>query len=388
MATYKPILHHRQRKDGTKRIMIRIIKHRKPVYVGTEIYIEEKHWNSRKAEVKASNSLYHVYNLSIQKQINAYQEAEVKAQITGNPLTAIQIKTQNQKESEDLIAYFESQIEYAKKHLSESTAINYEIALKKLTDFTEGKKLLFADLNSKWLQDYYNYIIEKNAKSSANNYIAILSTIIAKAIKEEATSLVKHPFATFKKSKETSDKDRLSLEEIQILKELQLPDKYAKVKDLVLFSFFAAGMRIKDALTLTKEHLQGDRIVYTMSKTKKKRSILLSPAMVEIIERASNPNTNYLFDFIKTTPPDHHETRNKIVYINRFLKVIAEKAGINKKISTHTARHSFANIARLQTKDIYAISKALGHSDIKITQNYLGSLDMGENDEFIKSVTG
>ena len=51
------------------------------------------------------------------------------------------------------------------------------------------------------------------------------------------------------------------------------------------------------------------------------------------------------------------------------------KAVINKKISTHTARHSYADIARQKTDNIYNLSKTLGHSSIKITEAYLASFD-------------
>jgi len=60
---------------------------------------------------------------------------------------------------------------------------------------------------------------------------------------------------------------------------------------------------------------------------------------------------------------------------------LAVLANINKRISTHVARHSFAEIARQKTKnDIYAISKALGHSNISITENYFGQNSEREND--------
>jgi site-specific recombinase XerD len=61
--------------------------------------------------------------------------------------------------------------------------------------------------------------------------------------------------------------------------------------------------------------------------------------------------------------------------INKYLKTIAKKAEINKNISTHTARHSFADIARKKINNIYNLSKTLGHSDLKITEAYLASFD-------------
>ncbi len=60
---------------------------------------------------------------------------------------------------------------------------------------------------------------------------------------------------------------------------------------------------------------------------------------------------------------------------NRALEKIAEQAGIEDKVTFHVSRHSFADYARTSNMSIYDISKALGHSDIKITQDYLKSFD-------------
>ncbi len=73
------------------------------------------------------------------------------------------------------------------------------------------------------------------------------------------------------------------------------------------------------------------------------------------------------------------ELRKKIssknVIANRYLKKIAQRAGIQASISFHVSRHSFAHYALKKGMDLYAISKALGHSDLKITETYLKSFD-------------
>lgn len=61
-------------------------------------------------------------------------------------------------------------------------------------------------------------------------------------------------------------------------------------------------------------------------------------------------------------------------------------AGITKKLSMHIARHSFANIARQKKANVYDISKALGHSSIKITETYLSAFDTQSEDETMLKV--
>jgi integrase len=82
----------------------------------------------------------------------------------------------------------------------------------------------------------------------------------------------------------------------------------------------------------------------------------------------------------------HNQIVAKTALINKYLKNLAKKAGINKKITTHTARHSFADIARQKTDNIYNLSKTLGHSSLKVTEAYLASFDEKAVDDTLDSV--
>ena len=55
---------------------------------------------------------------------------------------------------------------------------------------------------------------------------------------------------------------------------------------------------------------------------------------------------------------------------NDFLKLIAEAVGINKNLTSHVARHTFATYLLNKDIPIETVSKAMGHSDIKMTQHY------------------
>jgi integrase len=72
--------------------------------------------------------------------------------------------------------------------------------------------------------------------------------------------------------------------------------------------------------------------------------------------------------------------------INKYLKEVAKKAKITKKLTTHTARHSFADIARQKTDNIYNLSKTLGHSSLKVTEAYLSSFDQQAVDDTMDSM--
>jgi len=390
MATYKPILHHRTKKDGTRRIVIQVTKNRVKAYVATDFYIHEKYWNKNKAEVKASLSLHEVYNQAIRKNIRTLQEIEAKRQIEGAPTTAKEIKYYSTK-TIDFIAYYEQRLAIIKIKLASTTHERYFYSFEKLKKYIGKQALPFSKIDINWLEGYYAHLLtNKNNTNTANKELETISGLIKKAIAEGYIQGYLDPFVNFNYKKVTVHKDRLNAEEIEAIEALTLSGNLDIYRDVFLFEFYAAGLRITDALSITISNIKGHRLEYIMHKTNKKRSLLISGKMETIIKKYSEGKTEnqYLFPLLKCTPALRKEIESKTSSMNLTLKEIAKAAKIDKKITTHTARHSFADIARRKTKDIYSISKALGHSDISITQAYLSSLDMGENDEFITSITG
>jgi integrase len=74
------------------------------------------------------------------------------------------------------------------------------------------------------------------------------------------------------------------------------------------------------------------------------------------------------------------EISSRTATVNKSLKKLAKLAGIESNVTTHVARHTWADMARKEGMNIYDISKSLGHSDINITQIYLAELDQTSSD--------
>ena len=164
------------------------------------------------------------------------------------------------------------------------------------------------------------------------------------------------------------------------------------VRNAFLFSFYNAGIRISDILLMTWDNIKDDRLVYTMYKTNKAHSLKLKKKPLEILEKYKGNDDSYIFPFFSDrfdySDPMfmHNQIGAKTALINKYLKEIAKKAGVNKKVTTHTARHSFADIARQKTDNIYNLSKTLGHSSIKITEAYLATFDEKAVDDTLDSI--
>ena len=134
-------------------------------------------------------------------------------------------------------------------------------------------------------------------------------------------------------------------------------------------------------------------MVYQMHKTKRPHSLKLHDKPIGILEHyGPGELDDFIFPFLSNdidySDPTfkYNQLNSKTSLLNNYLGQIAVKAGINKKISTHTARHSFADIARQKTDNIYNLSKTLGHSSIKITEAYLASFDQKAVDDTMDEV--
>ena len=76
----------------------------------------------------------------------------------------------------------------------------------------------------------------------------------------------------------------------------------------------------------------------------------------------------------------------KTALINKELKKIADLAGIEKKLSFHVSRHSFAKAAKKKGVDNLKVQELFAHSSLKITEGYMGHFESAENDAALASV--
>ena len=131
-----------------------------------------------------------------------------------------------------------------------------------------------------------------------------------------------------------------------------------------------------------------------MMKTGSMVSIPLPEPALHIVEAYTDKMKAYLFPFLRDgDESDSVRLRRRIsscnVVVNRDLKKLAELAGLESAgLSFHVARHSFADFARRQSGDIYAVSKALGHTSLQVTQNYLKTFDKDAVDKLTSRLWG
>jgi len=171
------------------------------------------------------------------------------------------------------------------------------------------------------------------------------------------------PIAILRPKKDHALPEVLSMEEVvRILNAVE----NLKHKTLLCFTY-SAGLRISETLNLKPKDIDFDRnlVNIRMGKGKKDRQTLLSDQLKTLLNDYTTQYKpqNYLFE--GATGQKYSQTS-----VRKILQTAVKKAGVNKKVVTHTLRHSFATHLLENGTDLRYIQGLLGHSDIKTTTIY------------------
>lgn len=240
----------------------------------------------------------------------------------------------------------------------------------------------------------------------------ILRTLVHRAIEVGIMEASKDPFLVFKYKGVKTIKEKLDDSEMERIINLELEEGSLiwHCKNYFLFSYYCAGIRAADLIQLRWGNVTvSGRLHYQMGKNHKERDLLLVEQAIEILrhyQREDAKATDYIFPLLSNdaeyagyvTQADKDRMRpelrhkmyqdisSKNALINKYLKKIAEKAEIEKPLSMHISRHSFAHIAQELGAESSAIKNILGHSNLATTERYMGSFDTSKTDETLRNV--
>jgi integrase len=385
------------KKNGEVPIYLRITKDQKYRYVSSGISVEEKFWNEATCQVRKS----HPRHARLNKELDDFVESvRLKiSELKPSSQTVLKVKELAvQNGSSDFFSYAEM---FAQKLAVEDNLFESRQTLVLLNQFAEYLKtrnIEFSDITLKRLIDFRTFLadVKENKPNTLNKKIKRLRRIFKQARRE--SRITDDPFRDYEAlPSEKADRYRLSFEHMMSISALDL-----KVGTLIwharnafLFSYYNAGIRFGDLCQLKWRDLVDGYLVYRMSKTDATKRVKLTKPVFELLElyrKKGMPKDNYIFPFlgksVKVGTSLKQQIGSKNAQMNKHLKRIAEMAGIEGNITFHVARHSFADFARQSNMSIYDISKALGHSDIKITEQYLASFDDLSLDKSMEGLFG
>lgn len=228
-------------------------------------------------------------------------------------------------------------------------------------------------LNFEFISQYEFWLktIRKCNHNTTMKYLANFRKIVNRSIRNGW--LDKDPFFGFKMTKKEVVPEFLSEHEIQLItKKKFASDRLDQVRSIFLFCCYT-GLAFADVKKLKRSEIgigiDGDQWIFTKrQKTETATRIPLLPSALQILDK------------FKDHPSCLNSGRALPVLSNQkyngYLKEIADVCGISKRLTTHTARHTFATTVTLGNGvPIESVSKMLGHTNLKTTQHYAKVLD-------------
>lgn len=358
--------------NGSQVLYLVGTKNSERIRINTGIYIPIDSWDKSKRRVRGNSQEVSDLNLSIDNVIARASAIVTHYRITGQNLTLKQFEKEYNYgiPRVNFIGYLRYWLQTYKGHINPKTKKKYTSDINKLEEWR--KDITFHDIDETFPSAYRKYC------KSINN--------------KDAT--IERQLRTFKDALTHAKKDKiyfpLDLKEFKIYNyrtnrtyllphEVKKFEKYLKNeftsdthKNIVAFFLFGCytGKRLNELKQVSRAETNSKIIQVVSTKTGKKQTMAISPKIKELLNAAPDL-------FVKTYAD---------ATMNKELKKIAKVLKINKSISIHVSRHTFATAWARSQQSIFDLMKILGHSKMETTMNYVHMVEE-ENIQHLSDIT-
>ena len=397
-SSIKIVLRKKQNKDNTYPLALRITKDRKTSFIHLGISLHEKDWDSASSRVKKSYQNSVRLNAFIATKLAQANEKSLELETIKEVVSSSAVK---QKIKPTGGATFFSQADMYLAMLKEAGKYNqYTPDKARLNNFRKYLKhdQGFQDITIPILERFKNYVVAglKLSERTAVNHLVTIRSVFSFAIKAGVADERFYPFGRGKIAIKFPDSSKVGLneEDIEALEQAKLEGKAHHARNLWLFSYYFAGMRVSDVLRIKWSDFQNNRLHYTMGKNNKGGSLKVPDRAMAIIDQYQQFKENgedLVFPELKgVNPQDRFVMERTIGFktsaIDKVLKNdVAPVAGIDKKLTMHIARHTFAQLAG-EDVDIRMLQKLYRHSNISTTIGYQSNFIYKEADDALDTV--
>uniref|UniRef100_UPI0040474059 site-specific integrase n=2 Tax=Flavobacterium sp. TaxID=239 RepID=UPI0040474059 len=375
---------------GVCPIYARVTINAKRFEFSTNKYISPEKWSSEGTKVKGSNEEARTINSHLDYLKNQVLEAEKRLFKKDIPVSTENLKNELFGLAETkrmLVPIFQDHNNKIKelvgKEYAPGTLERYTTSLKHTIEFMQWKynvsDIDISKIDHAFITDYEFWLrsVRNCANNTAVKYIKNFNKIIKICLANDW--LDKNPFANYKSKVKEVERVYLSEEEVQAIIEKEFKtERLSLVRDIFLFSCFT-GLAYVDVKNLTKSHISfgidGEKWIFThRQKTESASKIPILPVTQMIIDKYENhPQSN---NQEKLLPILSNQK------MNAYLKEIAAVCEIEKELTFHIARHTFATTVTLTNGvPIESVSKMLGHKNLRTTQHYAKVLDRKVSDD-------
>lgn len=350
-------------RQGCALVQIEAKLNKRNVYFSTKVYLKPEHWDKTRAQVVVHPHSTEL-NALLFEQIIYLQGVELSFWKRGLQPTLSLLRESVARKAPVDITF----TEFARKSIAnsdkrDSTKENLTSTVRILDRFRQG--ITFEDINYSFLKDFEQWLREQGKnQSTVGKHLRQLRTIVNEAICEGYMTSDAYPFRKFKIKIPKNKKEFLTSEELSKLEKLNVTDtRQRHILDAFLFCCYT-GLRFSDFRALTTSNFtiinRKKWLCLKMQKTnieiKLPLELLFDGKAIEIISRYKSVEA-------MAEIPINADT-------NKILSEIVENARIRKKVTFHTARHTYATILIYKGVAITTVQKLLGHTSVKTTEIY------------------
>ena len=370
--------------NGLLPIYVRLTVDGKRLEFSTKKFVEKSKWSNELSKMKGMSEEARSINSYLDLMKSKVLDAQMELLHRNEALTIENFKIKilgTEERQRMLIPIFQDHNNKIKelvgKEYAPGTLERYTTSMKHTIEFMQWKYNIsdidITKIDHAFITDYEFWLrsVRNCANNTAVKYIKNFSKIIKICLANDW--LDKNPFANYKSKVKEVERVYLTETEIQSIIEKDFKtERLSLVRDIFLFSCFT-GLAYIDVKNLTKSHISfgidGEKWIFThRQKTESASKIPILPVTKMIIDKYENHpiciSGNRLIPILSNQK------------MNAYLKELADICEIEKDLTFHIARHTFATTVTLTNGvPIESVSKMLGHKNLRTTQHYAKILD-------------
>jgi integrase/recombinase XerD len=304
-------------------------------------------------------------NILINKAKAKASDIFVFHRLTDNPLSVEEFKKKYLESGKrhDFLNFFEKEIECQRSFQTPQTINIYRGTLKKLQAFKTEVEL--RDLTYEFVSEFERFLI-KEYKLGINS-IWKEHKNIRKFIRlaQKKGFILTNPYESYKLKQVPGQKEHLTKKEVEelikVYEKKELSPELHSVLKYFLFSCFTS-LRISDIKTIEQDQIIENTLVFMPVKTQRIKKLVRIP-LTDMAKKFLSRHDGLIFRTISEQKT------------NKALKKIMEQCDINKNITFHCARHTFAVLFLASGGKVETLQKIMGHSEIVTTMVYVHIAD-------------
>jgi len=277
------------------------------------------------------------------------------------------------------------------------TAHVYRSSLNAIIAYRGKKDFVFSEVTSEWLKGFEVYLRSRGCSwNTVSTYMRTFRAVYNRAVNLQEASYVPYLFrsvytGTRAEHKRALNDDGMKKVFVNLSRKVGVSLPVRQAQELFILMFLLRGMPFVDLVYLRKSDLRDNVITYRRRKTGRSLSVTLTPEAMILIKKYMNRDSSspYLFSFLKSregSEEAYREYQLALRSFNQRLMLLGELLGLGDKLSSYTARHTWATTAYYCEIHPGIISEAMGHSSITVTETYLKPFQDKKIDEANKQV--